>query len=72
VRAYWQRQWAAIDPMVRPLTFTKRPDGRVAVEVRQLARDTSGTLLSDTRVTHIYAFEGALIVHMEVEEPDNV
>jgi hypothetical protein len=40
VREYWLRQWAVIDPSLRPLRFTARPDGRVAAEVDQIVRDT--------------------------------
>jgi ketosteroid isomerase-like protein len=68
VRAYWTRQWAAIDPHVQPLTVTERPDGRVAVHVLQTVRSLEGALLAEGRVVHAYAFSGDLISRMEVEE----
>jgi hypothetical protein len=69
VREYWTRQWAAIDPTVEPLAVTTRPDGRVAVDVHQVARSLDGALLGEGRVLHVYAFRGELIARMDVEEP---
>lgn len=69
VREYWTRQWAEIDPMVEPVAFTARPDGSIAVDVRQLVRALDGTQLSDGRVIHVYAFRAGLIARMDVEEP---
>jgi hypothetical protein len=69
VREYWTRQWAAIDPTVEPVGFATRPDGRVAVDVRQVARALDGSLLADARVLHVYAFRGDLVARMDVEEP---
>ena len=39
VRAYWTRQWAAIDPHVDPTTFNRGPDKKTVVEVHQTVRD---------------------------------
>jgi hypothetical protein len=64
-----RRQWAAIDPTVEPVGFATRPDGRVAVDVRQVARALDGSLLADARVLHVYAFRGDLVARMDVEEP---
>ncbi len=66
VRAYWTRQWKAINPTVKPLTVTIAGDGRVAVEVHQLVSDLSGNILFDGKVLHIYTFENGLIKHMEI------
>jgi hypothetical protein len=68
VRDYWTRQWAAIDPTVEPIGFHSRPDGSVVVEVHQIARALDGTLLAEGDVRHVYAFEGDLVVRMDVEE----
>jgi hypothetical protein len=70
VRDYWTRQWAAIDPTVEPRAVTTRPDGKVAVDVRQLARSLDGTLLGEGDVVHVYSFRGALIARMDVEHPE--
>jgi SnoaL-like domain len=32
-RQYWTRQWSAIDPTVKPIGLTPRPDGTITVEV---------------------------------------
>jgi hypothetical protein len=71
IRDYWTRQWAAIDPTVTPVAFTTRPDGRVAVEVDQVARSLDGTLLGEGRVIHAYTFRDDLIARMDVEEAGN-
>jgi|SRR5437588_13021872 len=67
VRAYWTRQWAEIDPHVEPVSIIRRPDGCVAVDVRQLVRDLDGNLLSDGHVVHVYEFRDGLVVRMDIE-----
>jgi hypothetical protein len=66
---YWTRQWAEIDPSVEPLAFLTRPDGSIAVEVRQVVRALDGSQLSDGRVTHVYVLAAGLVARMDVEEP---
>jgi ketosteroid isomerase-like protein len=68
VRDYWTRQWAAIDPLVTPQAFDRRPDGRLAVEVQQVVRDRDGRLLLDGRVLHVYTMRDGLVTRMDVEE----
>jgi ketosteroid isomerase-like protein len=68
VREYWTRQWAAIDPVVEPVGFSVRDDGRVAVEVAQTVRSLEGEVVASGRVRHVYAFEGGLVARMDVEE----
>jgi hypothetical protein len=68
VRDYWTRQWAAIDPTVEPVGFATRPDGSIAVEVRQATRDLDGALLAEGRVLHVYTFRDDLVERMDVEE----
>jgi ketosteroid isomerase-like protein len=68
VRDYWTRQWAAIDPHVEPTAFAERPDGRVAVSVRQVVRAPDGTLLAESDVVHVFAFRDGQISRMDVEE----
>jgi hypothetical protein len=70
VRDYWTRQWAAIDPTVEPGAVTARPDGNVAVDVRQVVRSLDGTLLGEGDVVHVYRFRGALIARMDVEDAE--
>lgn len=68
VREYWTRQWTLIDPRVEPLSFARMPDGRMAVEVRQVVRDREGTLLLEQRVQHVYRVEDRLIREMEIRD----
>lgn len=68
VREYWTRQWTLIDPQVEPLSFTREPDGRMAVEVRQVVRDTAGALLVDQRVRHVYRMQDGLVREMEIRD----
>src|SRR5690349_4851744 len=57
VRAYWTRQFEAIDPSVEPTSITERDDGSVAVGVHQRIRDHDGKVLDEGDVTHVYAFD---------------
>ena len=68
VRDYWTAQWAEIDPRVEPLSVVERPDGSLAVAVRQVVRSLSGELLADDEVAHVYRLRDGLIVWMNVEE----
>jgi ketosteroid isomerase-like protein len=67
VRDYWTRQWAVIDSRVTPVGFTRRPDGRVAVEVHQTARDLEGNLLSDRTTVHLFRLEDGRITRFDIE-----
>ncbi len=68
VRAYWNRQFGVIDSQVTPMGFSEEPDGRTVVEVRQVVRDSSGALISDGMVEHVYTFEGGLVRSMEIRK----
>lgn len=68
VRDYWTRQWKEINPTVEPVSFKDREDGRLEVEVHQIAKDLHGNVLFDGVVLHIYAFENGLIKSMEIEK----
>lgn len=67
VREYWGKQWTEINPNVKPLTITERPDGKVAVKVAQLVKDLNGNILFDGEVTHTYHIAGNLILRMDIE-----
>ena len=69
VREHWREQFAAADPRIEPLEFHERPDGQLAVEVRQQVFSTHGSPVSDERLTHVYAFRGGLIGRMDVLDP---
>ena len=68
VREYWTRQWTLIEPRVEPLSFNVEPDGRIAVEVRQVVRDAAGRLLVDQRAWHVYRMAEGLVREMEVRD----
>jgi nuclear transport factor 2 (NTF2) superfamily protein len=67
VREYWTRQFGLIDSHVEPVGFETLDDGRVAVKVHQVVRDTSGALVSDSHVRHVYSFAGGLVARMEID-----
>jgi ketosteroid isomerase-like protein len=66
VRDYWTRQWRQVDPTVTPLGFTYEEDGRVAVQVHQVIRETNGAPIADGQVTHVYRFRDGLVTEMEI------
>jgi hypothetical protein len=68
VRAYWTRQWAAIDPGVEPVGVATRPDGTVAVDVDQVVRDLDGAVVARGRVVHVYTLRDGRIARMDIEE----
>jgi SnoaL-like protein len=68
VRQYWLRQWSQINPTVEPRSFRTDPTGATVVEVHQVVRDLSGTLLSERIVQHVYRIENGLIRSMEIKE----
>ncbi|MEJ2884192.1 ketosteroid isomerase [Pedobacter sp. GR22-6] len=67
VSAYWLRQWSEINPRVEPLAISEREDGKLEVLVSQLVRDLEGNILFDGQTRHVYAFDGDMIVSMDVE-----
>ena len=68
IRQYWQRQWAAIDPHVKPRAFRWEADGRVTVSVHQAVRDLTGKLLADQMVEHVYELQDGAIRRMEIRK----
>jgi hypothetical protein len=66
VRDYWTRQWAAIDPTVEPLGFTRDDARRTVVRVHQVVRDREGTIRSDSVIEHVYVFDDDLVASMEI------
>src|SRR6516164_3116845 len=66
VRAYWTEQWSEIDPHVEPVAFHPEGSGRILVEVRQVVRDLTGTVLADERVGHRFSLQRGLIERMEI------
>ncbi|MCW2923053.1 MAG: hypothetical protein JWM98_457 [Thermoleophilia bacterium] len=67
VRAYWEEQWAEIDPHVLPTGIDRAADGRFVVQVHQVVKDLAGAVLDDATVEHVYTFDGDTIVAMEIQ-----
>ena len=70
IRAYWTRQWEAVDSRVEPVGFTDRANGDVEVRVHQTGQDAAGTVLFDQHVLHVYAYRGELVERMTIEAAD--
>ncbi len=69
VRTYWTRQWKELDPNVEPVSIKEKQDGKIEVEVQQIAKDLQGRVLFDGIVKHTYTIEKGLIKNMEIEKP---
>ena len=67
VKAYWLRQWQALNPRVTPVETEDLPDGRVRVTVHQVVKDLDGNLVYDGMVAHVYTFSEGLITRMDIE-----
>jgi len=67
VRAYWERQFAAVDSQADPEAFEELPDGRMSVTVHIRARDPDGEVVWDERVRHVYELRDGLIVRMDID-----
>ena len=65
VREYWTRQWRLVDPHVKPRRISTA-GGRVVVDVHEIVRDLSGTVVTDHHVRHAYVIEDGLIGRMEI------
>jgi len=68
VRDYWKRQFEMIDSHVEPKAFTTEKDGRIAVDVHQVAHNKAGNLLADRMVQHVYEIRDGLIQSMEIRD----
>lgn len=68
IREYWTEQWGEIDPIVNPVSFHPESAGNIRVEVHQVVRDLTGTVLADLTVGHRFIFADGLIDRMEVCE----
>jgi hypothetical protein len=68
VRSYWSRQWTEVDSRVEPITISTHTDGRIAVEVHQVARNLVGEVLWDGRVRHVYELRDGLVARMDIEK----
>jgi hypothetical protein len=66
IRAYWTEQWSEIDPQVEPIAFYAQSAAQVLVNVHQVVRSLTGSVLADEQVGHLFTIENGLIQAMEV------
>ncbi len=66
IRAYWTEQWHEIDANVEPVSYHYLADNSVLVEVHQVVKDLSGSLLADGIVGHRFTFTSRSISRMDV------
>lgn len=59
IKAYWTRKWKEINPLVEPVGFNERPNGKLEVEVHQKVKVLQGNPLFDGMVKHIYTLKMA-------------
>ena len=64
IRAYWTEQWSEINPHVEPSTFYPQDASKVLVDVHQVVRDLSGSILADEHVGHRFTINNGLIQAM--------
>lgn len=65
IRSYWLAQLETIEPHVEPVEFAER-QGEVAVRVRQVITVKATGQVSESNVTHTYAFDQGLVASMVV------
>jgi ketosteroid isomerase-like protein len=69
IRAYYQRQFAAIRVGSSLLATNPLPDGRIEAFLHVLVQGSTGGFWWEGRVTATYRIEGGLITEMVVTEP---
>ena len=70
VRDYWRRQWSVLNPHVEPVHIEDDETGNTVVDVHQVVRDLSGTILVDQIVQHVYSIQNGLIERMDIRQPN--
>jgi hypothetical protein len=68
VRAYWEKQFATIDPQVEPVSVEPLGDEQALVTVHQVVRDLDGNVVSDETVQHVYLLRDGLVERMDVRD----
>ena len=66
IRAYWMEQWREINPHVEPVAFYTEDTGHTLVDVHQVVRDLTGTVLADVHVGHRFTITKGFIEKMEI------
>jgi hypothetical protein len=71
IRDYWTRLWATLNPQVTPLMFAgSERSGTIVVDVHQVIRDLSGSIIVDQIVQHVYSIRDGLIERMDIRNAD--
>lgn len=65
VQDMWLRQFAAINPEITPLSFTRLDDGRLQVQVNYVIRTLDGRLFTDELATNTYRITDGQVIEME-------
>ena len=66
IRDYWTEQWSEINPHVEPVAFHTQNASQILVDVHQIVRDLSGSVLADEHVGHLFTIKNGSIQAMEV------
>jgi SnoaL-like domain len=66
IREYWLRQWSYITWHVRPMHFEMNDLENIVVDVHQILRDLSGSIVSIRNLQHIFQIEEGLIKKMDI------
>lgn len=70
VRRVLEAAWRAGDPRLAPTAIDFDGDGLAHVRVHELARSTTGDVVEDRKIEHVFAFNGAFIARLDVVERD--
>jgi ketosteroid isomerase-like protein len=71
VRDYWRRVFERVDTRLEIEEMERLDDGRIALTVRQIVRETAGGApVADQLVRHLFTMEEGLVVRFDVERED--
>jgi hypothetical protein len=57
-----------VNPKVEPMQFSRGANGETIIEVHQVVHDTTGHLLLDRMVGHIFRLENGLIRRFDIRD----
>jgi ketosteroid isomerase-like protein len=67
VRSYWLDQWPRTRTYDEPVSFTRRPDGRVEVRISQVVRTLDGSVVSTGTFDHVHHVADRHILRLDIE-----
>lgn len=65
VMSHCLQQWAVIDFTLIPMGSDVLEDGRISVDVHQIVKDNSGTILDERSVKHVFTMANGLVQRMD-------